>query len=137
MKSFLTLLFACFTVVLSAQNVTFEPAQSLMNENATASLNGAFSSNEESPELEEVENHFDIKLSSNPYFEDITINYNLATTTDVTVEVLKGGKPVFVATKNMGSGQQETIWEKDTIGSGVHTIRITANNKVESKRFSL
>ncbi len=143
MKNFLTVVFACFTFALCAQT-SFVPAQSLMNDNAVASLDGTFFSDNDTeeatvatPELEEVENHFNIKLTSNPYFGDITINYNLATSTDVTIEVLKGDQEVLVVSNTMEAGSQKTLWNKKKIGSGVHTIRITANNKVESKRFTL
>jgi len=141
MKTFLSLVFACFTVVLCAQT-SFVPAQSLINENAVASLDGVFFTEEEeetvaSPELEEVENHFNIKLTSNPYFGDITINYDLATSSDVTVEVLRGDREVLVVSNEMDAGKQKTLWNKSKIGSGTYTIRVIANNKVESKRFTL
>ena len=141
MKTFLSLVFACFTVALCAQT-SFVPAQSLVNENAVASLDGAFFTEEEeatvaSPELEEVENHFNIKLTSNPYFGDITINYDLATSSDVTVEVLRGDREILVVSNEMNAGKQKTLWNKSKIGSGTYTIRVIANNKVESKRFTL
>ena len=142
MKTFLSLVFACFTFALCAQT-SFVPAQSLMNDNAVASLDGAFFSEGEeeetvaTPELEEVENHFNIKLTSNPYFGDITINYDLSTSTDVTVEVLRGDQEVLVISNTAEAGKQKALWNKKKIASGTHTIRITANNKVESKRFTL
>ncbi len=142
MKTFLSVVFACFTFALCAQT-SFVPAQSLMNENAVASLDGAFFStgDEEetvaAPELEEVENHFNIKLTSNPYFGDITINYDLSTSSDVTVEVLRGDREVLVVSNTKDAGKQKTLWNKSKIGSGTYTIRVIANNKVESKRFTL
>ena len=133
MKTFLSLVFACFTFALCAQT-SFVPAQSLVNENAVASLEGAFFTEEEetvaSPELEEVENHFNIKLSSNPYFGDITINYDLATSADVTVEVLRGDREVLVVSNTANAGKQKTLWNKSKIGSGIYTVRVIANNKV-------
>lgn len=141
MKTFLSVVFACFTFALCAQT-SFVPAQSLMNGDAVASLDGAFFTEEEeetvaTPEIEEVENHFNIKLTSNPYFGDITINYDLSTSTDVTIEVLRGDQEVLVVSNTAEAGKQKTLWNKNKIGSGIHTIRITANNKVESKRFTL
>jgi len=142
MKNLFTLVLVCLTFALTAQNVTFEPAKSLINENATASLNFdlAFlpevADRDEAPEMEEVEDYFNIRFTSNPIFGDINIVYDLATTSDVTVEVLKGDYSVFSSSKDQVAGTQQTLWDEN-IGSGIHTIKIVANNKVELKRITL
>lgn len=141
MKTFLTLVLAVsFTLVLGAQT-NFEPAVSLMNDFATASVSNDFDFAPETvaePTLEEVENHFNIRFTSNPIFGDINIVYDLSTTSNVTVEVERNGQTVFTSNKTLASGTQETVWDENiSTGSGVHTIKIIANNKVESKKIRL
>jgi len=142
MKTLFTLvLLACLTCTLTAQT-SFESAKSLVNENAVASLNfnlaamPAVADREEAEELEEVENHFHIKCSTNATFKDVKILFNVATTADVTVEVLKSGNVVYATTATQNAGIQEVLWNQD-ITRGTHTIRVIANNKVESKRFTI
>jgi len=141
MKTLLTFVLAvCFTLVLGAQT-NFEPATSLVNEFATASINNDFDFAPETaaePTLEEVENYFNIRFTSNPIFGDINIVYDLATTTNVTVEVVRGDKTVFSSSKTLVSGTQETVWDENiSSGSGVHTIKVIANNKVEALKIRL
>ena len=142
MKTLFTLVLACLTFALTAQTTTFESAKSLVNENAVASLNfdlaymPEVAEREEAEELEEVENHFHIKCSPNATFKDVKILYNVSSTTDVTVEVLKAGKVVFVTTSTQNAGTQKVLWNQD-VTRGTHTVRVIANNKVEAKRFTI
>jgi len=142
MKTLFTLVFACLSFVLVAQTTTFESAQSLVDENAVASLNfdlalmPEVADREETEELEEVENHFNIKCAPNAIFNDVKIFFNVATATDVTVEVLRAGNVVFATTTTLQAGAQKVLWNQD-ITKGTHTIRVIADNKVEAKRITL
>jgi len=143
MKTLFTLVLACFTFALTAQTTTFESAKSLVNENAVASLNFDIASlpevserEEAEEELEEVENHFNIKFSTNATFKDVKILFNVPSSTDVTVEVLKAGNVVYATTATQNSGTQQVLWNQD-ITRGTHTIRVIADNKVEAKRITI
>lgn len=145
MKNLFTLVFVCLTFALAAQTSTFESAKSLVDENAVASLNFDLAflpeiadrdEEVEVEELEEVENHFNIKFSTNSTFADVKIIYNVATSSDVTIEVVKNDVVVFTTTKSQGAGQQQVLWNKD-ITRGTHTIRVIADNKVEAKRINI
>lgn len=142
MKNLFTLVLACLTFTLVAQTSTFESAKSLVNENAVASLNfdlaimPEVADREEVAELEEVENHFNIKFVTNSTFKDVKVSYNVSSNTEVTVEVLKAGNVVFTTTNIQNAGIQEVLWNQG-ITRGTHTIRVIANNKVEAKRITI
>ena len=142
MKTLIILVLACFTTAIIAQT-NFVPATSLMNEFATASINDELSytaAEEEAaePTLEEVENHFNIRFATNPVFEDIHIVFDLASTSNVTVEVVKNGQSIFTSNNTLGAGTQETVWDENiSRGSGIHYIKVIANNKVETKKIRL
>lgn len=141
MKIFTLVLSICFTITLGAQT-NLQSATTLVNEYATASINNDFDysadATVEELALEEVENFFNVRFSSNPFFGDINIIYDLATSSDVKVEVSRGGQVVFSSSKQAGAGTHETIWDENiSEGSGIHEIKIIANNKVESIRITL
>jgi len=142
MKTLITLVLACFATAVIAQT-NFVPATSLMNEFATASISEdlsytAAAEEAAAPTLEEVEDHFNIRFATNPVFEDIHIVFDLASTTNVTIEVVRNGQSIFTANNTLGAGTQETVWDENiSRGSGVHYIKVIANNKVETKKIRL
>ncbi len=138
MKTLITLVLACFTTAIIAQT-NFVPATSLMNDLATASISEELSFSEAAaPTLEEVENHFNIRFATNPVFEDIHIVFDLASTSNVTIEIVRNGQSIFTANNTLGAGTQETVWDENiSRGSGIHYIKVIANNKVETKKIRL
>jgi len=139
MKIFTLVLSICFTVALGAQT-NFQPASSLVNDYATASVNDDFDFSEKAaePTLEEVENYFNIRFASDPFFGDINIIFDLSSSSDVVVEVSRGNEVVFISSEQVEAGTHETIWDENiSKGSGIHEIKIIANNKVESIRITI
>ena len=135
MKSFFTTVLIAFTTLLSAQTVAFQPAKSIMDDNAVASVDGIFFAAEEV--MIEVSNEFNLTFEAGDYFGDIVISYDLSTNADVRLEVEKTGDSAFaLIDETQTGGNQKVLWD-DNIEAGKYTIRLIVDNKVETKTVNL
>lgn len=135
MKLLFTTVFIALTTLLLAQDVNFEPARSIMNENAVASIDGVFF--EDAEVLTEVNNEFNLNFTANPVFGDITISYDLNSASNVKLEVEKVGDYTFALVDGtQATGTQKVLWDEN-IESGKYTIRLIVDQKVETKTLNL
>jgi hypothetical protein len=134
MKLFFTSVLIILTTVLSAQNVAFEPAHSLLNDNAVATVGNEFFS--ASADMN-ANHNFNLKFKANPVFGDITISYNLGGDSTVRLEVEKAGTPaVALVNERQSTGNQSVLWDQD-IEAGKYTIRLIVGNRVTTKTVNL
>ncbi len=134
MKRIFTLALVLVSTLTFAQNITIEPAHSIVDENAVASLDADFFAAET---LTEVKNTFNLGFKANPVFGDITITYTLSSDANVTLEIEKdGGQAFALVNDSQDSGHQKVLWDEN-IGSGNYTIRLIVNNQVETKKLEL
>ena len=136
MKSLFTTVLFAFTTILAAQTVAFEPATSIMDDNAVASVDEMFFA-EEAEAMIEVDNEFNLEFITDAYFGDIVISYDLNGDADVKLEVEKVGTETFaLINETQSTGTQQVLWDQN-IGAGTYTIRLIVNNKVETKTINL
>ena len=133
MKFLFTIVLVSLTTLLSAQ-VTFEPAHSIMDDNAVASVDNSFFAEEA---IVEVNNEFNLNFTANPVFGDITISYDLQNSADVKLEIEKSGASAFALVDGVqNTGTQEILWDEN-ISTGKYIVRLTVGNKVETKTIQL
>lgn len=133
MKLLFTIALVSLTTLLSAQ-VAFEPAHSIMDDNAVASADNSFVAEEA---MMTVSNEFNLNFTANPVFGDITISYNLNASADVKLEIEKAGSTAFALVDGVQTtGAQEILWDEN-ISSGKYTVRLIVGNKVQTKTINL
>ena len=120
-------------MLLTAQTVSFEPATSLMDDNATASVDNAVYA-----ETATIENSdFNLNFETDAFYGDIVISYNLSTAADVKLEVEKEGTTVIsLVDGTQSTGTQEVLWDEN-LESGKYTIRLMVGSKVQTKTINL
>ncbi len=134
MKSLFTTLLLALTTLLSAQTVSFEPATSLMDDNATASIDGTIFAEEANFE---TSNEFNLDFETDAYYGDIVISYNLNTAANVKLEVEKeGAKVISLVDATQSTGSQEVLWDEN-LETGTYTIRLIVGTKVQTKTINL
>lgn len=133
MKSLFTTLLLALTTLLTAQTVSFEPATSLMDDNATASIDNAVYAEA----AFEVSNEFNLDFETDAYYGDIVISYNLNNTANVKLEIEKEGANSFALVDGTQStGTQEVLWDEN-LESGKYIIRLIVGQKVQTKTLNL
>lgn len=133
MKSLFTTLLLALTTLLTAQNVSFEPAKSLMDEDATASIDETLYAETATFET----NEFGLDFETDAYYGDIVISYNLNTVSNVKLEVEKeGSNSISLVDGTQSTGTQEVLWDEN-IEKGKYTIRLTVGSKVQVKTINL
>lgn len=133
MKIFFTTVLIALTTLLSAQ-VNFEPATSLMDDNAVASSDANFFAAETAVIFSD---EFNLEFTAGEYFGDIVISYDLNTDADVRLEVQKAGaQAVALVNETQATGAQKVIWAEN-IDSGKYTIRLMVGQKVQTKTVNL
>ena len=133
MKSLFTTLLLGLTTLLSPQSVSFEPATSLMDDNATASIDGAVYA----AEAFVISNEFNLDFETDAYYGDIVISYNLNTTANVRLEVEKEGTTtISLVDGTQTTGTQEVLWDEN-LETGKYTIRLIVGTKVQTKTINL
>ena len=133
MKSLFTTLLLALTTLLTAQTVSFEPATSLMDDNATASIDNAVYAEA----AFEISNEFNLDFETDAYYGDIVISYNLNNTANVKLEIEKEGANSFALVDGTQSiGTQEVLWDEN-LESGKYTIRLIVGQKVQTKTLNL
>ena len=133
MKIFFTTVLIAFTTLLSAQ-VNFEPATSLMDDNAMASTNENFYAADEAVIFS---NEFNLDFTAGEYYGDIVISYDLNTDANVILEVQKAGaQAVALINEAQATGAQKVLWDEN-IDSGKYTIRLIVGQKVQTKTVNL
>ena len=134
MKSLFTTLLLGLTTLLSAQTVSFEPATSLMDDNATASIDGAVYAEEATFA---ISNEFNLDFETDAYYGDIIISYNLNSAADVKLEVKKeGSSAISLVDGTQTTGTQEILWDEN-LESGKYTIKLIVGAKVQTKTINL
>lgn len=134
MKSLFTTLLLALTTLLTAQTVSFEPATSLMDDNATASIDGAVYAE---TAVIEASNEFNLDFETDAYYGDIVISYNLNTAANVKLEVKKeGAKTISLVNGTQSTGTQEVLWDEN-LESGKYTIKLIVGTKVQTKTINL
>ena len=134
MKSLFTTLLLGLTTLLTAQTISFEPATSLMDDNATASIDNAVYT--EAAAIE-VSNEFNLDFETDAYYGDIVISYNLSTAAAVKLEVEKEGTTIIsLVDGTQSTGTQEVLWDEN-LETGKYTIRLMVGSKVQTKTINL
>lgn len=133
MKIYFTTLLIALTTLLSAQ-VSFEPATSLMDDNAVASTENFFAA--ETAVI--FSNEFNLSFKPGDYYGDIVISYDLNSDSNVRLEVQKvgGAQAVALVNENQTPGAQKVLWD-DNIDAGKYTIRLIVGQKVQTKTVNL
>lgn len=132
MKSLFTTLLLALTTLLTAQTVSFEPAKSLMDDNATASIDAVYAE-----AAFEVSNEFNLDFETDAYYGDIVISYDLNVASNVKLEIVKEGANSFALVDGTQStGTQEVLWDEN-LESGKYTIRLIVGQKVQTKTLNL
>jgi len=135
MKLLFTSTLIALTTLLAAQTVVFEPATSIMDENAVASVDNVFFESAEN--LTSVSNEFNLNFKANPVFGDITISYDLQIESDVRLEVEKEGSSAIALVDGVQStGSQKVLWDEH-IGAGKYKIKLIVGQKIETKTLNL
>lgn len=133
MKFLFTTTLIALSTLLSAQNVSFEPAKSIMDDNAVASADANFFAEE----AVVVSNEFNLDFEAGDYFGDIVISYDLNVEADVTLEIEKAGSQAFaLINETQATGSQKVLWDEN-IESGKYTIRLIVGSKVQTKTVNL
>jgi len=133
MKIFFTTVLIALTTLLSAQ-VSFEPATSLMDDNAVASNNDNFYAADAAVI---ISNEFNLDFTAGEYYGDIVISYDLNTDSNVRLEVQKAGsQAVALINEAQATGAQKVLWDEN-IDSGKYTIRLIVGQKVQTKTVNL
>ena len=133
MKSLFTTLLLGLTTLLTAQTVSFQPATSLMDDNATASVDNAVYA--ETATIESSD--FNLDFETDAFYGDIVISYNLSTAADVKLEVEKEGTTVIsLVDGTQSTGTQEVLWDEN-LETGKYTIRLMVGSKVQTKTINL
>jgi len=133
MKSLFTTLLLGLTVLLTAQTVSFEPATSLMDDNASASIDNAVYA--EAAVV--VSNEFNLDFETDAYYGDIVISYNLSADADVKLAVKKEGTTVIsLVDGSQSTGTQEVLWDEN-LETGKYTIELMVGSKVQTKTINL
>jgi len=133
MKSLFTTLLLALTTLLTAQTVSFEPATSLMDDNATASIDNAVYA----AAAFEVSNEFNLDFETDAYYGDIVISYNLNVASNVKLEIEREGAKTFaLVDATQSTGTQEVLWDEN-LESGKYTIRLIVGQKVQTKTLNL
>jgi len=133
MKIFFTTVLIALTTLLSAQ-VSFEPATSLMDDNAVASTDANFYAAEAAVIFS---NEFNLDFTAGEYYGDIVISYDLNTDADVRLEIQKAGDQAFaLVNEAQAPGAQKVLWD-DNIDTGKYTIRLIVGQKVQTKTVNL
>lgn len=133
MKILFTTVLIALTTLLSAQ-VSFEPATSLMDDNAVASNNENFYAEDVAVI---ISNEFNLDFKAGDYYGDIVISYDLNTDADVRLEVQKAGdQAVALVNEAQTPGAQKVLWDEN-IDSGKYTIRLIVGQKVQTKTVNL
>ena len=134
MKSLFTTLLLGLTTLLSAQTVSFEPATSLMDDNASASIDGAAYAEETTFA---ISNEFNLDFETDAYYGDIVISYNLNSAANVRLEVEKeGATTISLVDGTQSTGTQEVLWDEN-LETGKYTIRLIVGTKVQTKTINL
>ncbi len=133
MKILFTTVLIALTTLLSAQ-VSFEPATSLLDDNAVASNNANFYA-EDAAVI--ISTEFNLDFTAGEYYGDIVISYDLNTDSDVRLEVQKAGsQAVALINESQTPGAQKVLWDEN-IDSGKYTIRLIVGQKVQTKTVNL
>lgn len=133
MKILFTTVLIALTTLLSAQ-VSYEPATSLMDDNAVASNNDNFYAVDAAVI---ISNEFNLNFTPGDFYGDIVISYDLNTDSDVRLEVQKvGSQAVALINEAQTPGAQKVLWDEN-IDSGKYTIRLIVGQKVQTKTVNL
>lgn len=133
MKFLFTTTLIALSTLLSAQNVSFEPAKSIMNDNAVASVDADYFAEDAVVASDE----FNLDFAAGDYFGDIVISYDLNVEADVTLVIEKAGtQPIALVNETQTTGAQKVLWDEN-IESGKYTIRLTVGSKVQTKTVNL
>ncbi|GEM_PF-7086292 len=134
MKSLFTTLLLALTTLLTAQTVSFEPATSLMDDNATASIDGVVYAEEAAVA---VSNEFNLDFETDAYYGDIVISYNLNTVANVKLEIEKeGAATISLVNGTQSTGTQEVLWDEN-LEAGKYTIKLIVGGKIQTKTLNL
>lgn len=133
MKFLFTTTLIALATLLSAQNVSFEPAKSIMDDNAVASADANFFAEE----TVVVSDEFNLDFVAGDYFGDIVISYDLNVNANVKLTVEKAGaQALALVNETQTTGSQKVLWDQN-IESGKYTIRLTVGSKVQTKTLNL